>query len=101
MLCLANDEAKYFCEQDWTVDSALIAFWKFDFWRNGVSVIPRDGANGSRECAPDDRLRTRSRNPWCRTNAAKISREGILTSTLDGYTYICMYIHPGEWDAGR
>jgi hypothetical protein len=34
MLCLANREAKYFFSDDWTVDSALMALWKFDFWRN-------------------------------------------------------------------
>jgi hypothetical protein len=33
MIC-PTSEAKYFCSDDWTVDSALIAFWKFDFWRN-------------------------------------------------------------------
>ena len=39
MIC-PTGETKYFCVRDWTVDSALIAFWKFDFWRNSVSVIP-------------------------------------------------------------
>jgi hypothetical protein len=27
-------EGKYFCDKDWTVDSALIGFEKFVFWRN-------------------------------------------------------------------
>jgi hypothetical protein len=40
MLLLANREAIYFLAHDWTVDSALIAFCKFDFWRNAVFVIP-------------------------------------------------------------
>jgi len=39
MICPTGG-AKYFCAQDWTVDSVLIALWKFDFWRNAMSVIP-------------------------------------------------------------
>jgi hypothetical protein len=38
----AKREAKYFCAKDWTVDSALIGFEKFDFWHNRFwrTVIP-------------------------------------------------------------
>jgi hypothetical protein len=39
-------KAKYFCERGWT--------WRAN--QLGRGVIP-EAANGSRECAPDDRLR--------------------------------------------
>jgi hypothetical protein len=37
---LAARKAIYFLCKDWTIDSALIGFWKLDFWRNASSVIP-------------------------------------------------------------
>jgi hypothetical protein len=62
MIC-PTGRAKYFSPRDWTLESALIWLAKFDFWRNdfaGLVVIHPVNpgrSNGSRECAPDDRLR--------------------------------------------
>jgi hypothetical protein len=33
-------EAKYFCADGWTIDSALIGLTKLDFWRKAFSVMP-------------------------------------------------------------
>jgi hypothetical protein len=34
MMICPTGAAKYFSQEDWTVDSALIGFAKLDFWRN-------------------------------------------------------------------
>ena len=34
MIC-PTSRTKYFCRREWTVESALFGFAKFDFWRNG------------------------------------------------------------------
>jgi len=37
MIC-PTGRAKYFCAEDWTVDSALIELSKFDFWRRAFGL---------------------------------------------------------------
>ena len=48
-----KSELKYFCEWGWTVDSALSALAKFDFWRNVIFVIPgREQSERARNPTP-------------------------------------------------
>jgi len=50
MIC-PTGRAKYFSQQDWTVESALIGQRKFDFWRNGI--LSRD-----RHCERSEAIQT-------------------------------------------
>jgi hypothetical protein len=60
-LIWGNREGKYFYAKDWTGSISLIGFDKFAVRRKGYCAgeepKPSLRANGSRECAPDDRLR--------------------------------------------
>jgi len=56
-LICAKREAENFLQRDWTGRNSLIRFRKFVFARKSVEqakVVSRDGANGSRERAPDE-----------------------------------------------
>ena len=74
MICPTGG-AKYFCAEDWTVDSALIELVKFDFWRNvraGLSsfvtrpvAINRDSSLSRARLGPDrDRVLKPSNPLW-------------------------------------
>jgi hypothetical protein len=67
MIC-PTGRAEYFCAGEWTVESALIGLVKFDYWCKFLFVIPVR-PNGSRECAPDDRLRPTPESIDPRTSA--------------------------------
>jgi hypothetical protein len=59
MIC-PTGRAKYFWQGEWTVESALIAQVKFDFWRKAFFVIHRAAATGRANARP----MTGSRQAW-------------------------------------
>jgi hypothetical protein len=57
VLIWVKREAEYFCGHGWTGSIGLIEFEKFAVRRKIIRRAPSLRANGSRERAPDDRLR--------------------------------------------